>query len=158
MFFLDYIATGKNIPEKTADIVSGVAEGCVRSECALVGGETAEHPGMMAENDYDIAGFAVGIVDKPDMPDKNDINEGDAIIALPSSGAHSNGFSLIRKVFDIDICHITFSATRREHRPYQIQAAHRKKLSGEDAGDREPSLVRGYEPSQCPESSTPSQG
>lgn len=107
LFFLDYIATGKNIPEKTADIVSGVAEGCVRSECALVGGETAEHPGMMAENDYDIAGFAVGIVDKPDMPDKNDVNEGDAIIALPSSGAHSNGFSLIRKVFDIDNADLT---------------------------------------------------
>ena len=104
LFFLDYIACGKNIPEKIADIVGGVAEGCVRAGCALIGGETAEHPGMMPEDDYDLAGFTVGIVDKAKMIDKNKMKAGDVMIALPSSGVHSNGFSLVRKVFDIEHC------------------------------------------------------
>ena len=102
LFFLDYIACGKNFPEKIAEIVSGVAEGCVQSGCALIGGETAEHPGMMPEDDYDLAGFAVGIVDKEKIFDKNNVKEGDLIIAIPSSGVHSNGFSLVRKVFGED--------------------------------------------------------
>ena len=102
LFFLDYIAIGKNIPEKVADIVSGVAEGCVRSGCALIGGETAEHPGTMEANDYDLAGFAVGIVDKKNIIDANKISEGDVVISLPSSGIHSNGFSLVRKILDVE--------------------------------------------------------
>ena len=102
LFFLDYIACGKNFPEKIAAIVSGVAEGCVRSGCALIGGETAEHPGMMPEHDYDIAGFSVGIVDKKKMIDNTKMAEGDVVIALASSGVHSNGFSLVRKVFDVE--------------------------------------------------------
>jgi len=102
LFFLDYIACGKNYPEKIASIVSGVAEGCVRAGCALIGGETAEHPGMMPEDDYDLAGFTVGIVNKPDVFDNKSVKAGDVIIALPSSGVHSNGFSLVRKVFDFD--------------------------------------------------------
>ena len=102
LFFLDYIACGKNIPEKIAAIVGGVAEGCVQSGAALIGGETAEHPGMMPENEYDLAGFAVGIVDKNKILDNNKTAEGDVVIALASSGVHSNGFSLVRKVFDID--------------------------------------------------------
>jgi len=102
LFFLDYIACGKNIPEKIASIVSGVAEGCVQSGAALIGGETAEHPGMMPVEDYDLAGFAVGIVDKKKILDNTRMAEGDVVIALASSGIHSNGFSLIRKVFDID--------------------------------------------------------
>ena len=102
LFFLDYIACGKNIPEKIASIVSGVAEGCVQSGAALIGGETAEHPGMMPAEDYDLAGFAVGIVDKKKILDNTRMVEGDAVIALASSGVHSNGFSLCRKVFDID--------------------------------------------------------
>ncbi len=102
LFFLDYIACGKNIPEKIASIVSGVAEGCVQSGAALIGGETAEHPGLMPVEDYDLAGFAVGIVDKKKMIDNTKMKEGDVIIALPSTGIHSNGFSLCRKVFDID--------------------------------------------------------
>lgn len=104
MFFLDYIACGKNIPEKIAEIVSGVAEGCVQSGAALIGGETAEHPGMMPEEDYDLAGFAVGIVDKKKILDNSQMQEGDAVIALASSGVHSNGFSLVRKVFDVENC------------------------------------------------------
>ena len=104
MFFLDYIACGKNIPEKIAEIVSGVAEGCVQSGAALIGGETAEHPGMMPEEDYDLAGFAVGIVDKKKILDNSQMEEGDAVIALASSGVHSNGFSLVRKVFDVENC------------------------------------------------------
>ncbi len=102
LFFLDYIACGKNIPEKIAAIVSGVAEGCVQSGAALIGGETAEHPGLMPAEDYDLAGFAVGIVDKKKILDNKKMKAGDVIIALASSGVHSNGFSLVRKVFDID--------------------------------------------------------
>ena len=102
LFFLDYIACGKNIPEKIAAIVGGVAEGCVQSGAALIGGETAEHPGMMPAEDYDLAGFAVGIVDKNKILDNTKMAEGDVVIALASSGVHSNGFSLCRKVFDID--------------------------------------------------------
>ena len=102
LFFLDYIAIGKNEPEKVASIVTGVAEGCVQSGCALIGGETAEHPGMMAAGDYDLAGFSVGIVDKPKVIDSSRMAPGDVILALPSSGIHSNGFSLVRKVFDVE--------------------------------------------------------
>ena len=102
LFFLDYIACGKNIPEKIAAIVGGVAEGCVQSGAALIGGETAEHPGLMPVEEYDLAGFAVGVVDKKKILDNTKMAEGDVVIALASSGIHSNGFSLIRKVFDID--------------------------------------------------------
>lgn len=102
LFFVDYIAVGKNVPERVADIVAGIAEGCVQAGCALIGGETAEMPGFYSEDEYDLAGFAVGIVDKDDVVDKNTITEGDVIIALPSSGVHSNGFSLVRKVFDVE--------------------------------------------------------
>ncbi len=102
LFFLDYIACGKNVPEKIAEIVGGVAEGCVQSGAALIGGETAEHPGLMPVEDYDLAGFAVGIVDKKKIIDNTRMAEGDIVIALPSTGIHSNGFSLCRKVFNID--------------------------------------------------------
>ncbi len=102
LFFLDYIACGKNIPEKIADIVGGVAEGCVQAGCRLVGGETAEHPGTMPEDDYDIAGFTVGVVDRRKIVDNKKMKAGDVMLALPSSGVHSNGFSLVRKVFDIE--------------------------------------------------------
>lgn len=101
LFFLDYIAIGKNIPEKVAEIVSGIAEGCVQSGCALVGGETAEHPGLMPIDEYDVAGFSVGMVDKKKIIDGSNLTEGDVLIGLRSSGVHSNGFSLVRKVFDI---------------------------------------------------------
>ena len=102
LFFLDYIAIGKNLPEKVAALVSGVAEGCVQAGCALIGGETAEHPGTMAVDDYDLAGFSVGVVDKEKILDNQSMRPGDVIVALPSSGIHSNGFSLVRKVFDIE--------------------------------------------------------
>lgn len=102
LFFLDYIACGRNIPEKIAEIVSGVAEGCVQSGCALIGGETAEHPGMMPDDEYDIAGYCTGVVDKKKIIDNSTVAEGDAIIGLASTGVHSNGFSLVRKVFDIN--------------------------------------------------------
>ncbi|EOS79360.1 phosphoribosylformylglycinamidine cyclo-ligase [Dorea sp. 5-2] len=101
LFFLDYIACGKNYPEKIASIVSGVAEGCSQSGCALVGGETAEHPGLMPEDDYDLAGFAVGVVDKKEIISGEEIKEGDVLIGMASSGVHSNGFSLVRKVFEM---------------------------------------------------------
>ena len=107
LFFLDYIAIGKNEPEKVATLVSGVAEGCVQSGCALIGGETAEHPGMMAADDYDLAGFSVGIVDKPKVIDHSTMTAGDVIIALPSSGIHSNGYSLVRKVFNVEHANLT---------------------------------------------------
>ena len=102
LFFLDYIAIGKNIPEKVAALVAGVAEGCVRAGCALIGGETAEHPGTMAPEDYDLAGFSVGIVDRKKVLDASRMVPGDVILALPSSGLHSNGYSLVRKVFDVE--------------------------------------------------------
>jgi len=104
IFFLDYIAIGKNVPGKVADLVAGVAEGCVQAGCALIGGETAEHPGTMAPDDYDLAGFSVGIVDKQKVIDSGRMQPGDVIIALPSSGIHSNGYSLVRKVFDVERC------------------------------------------------------
>ena len=107
LFFLDYIACGKNVPERIAEIVGGVAEGCVQSGAALIGGETAEHPGMMPEEEYDLAGFAVGIVDKKKLLDNSTVTEGDVILALPSSGVHSNGFSLVRKVFDVESADLT---------------------------------------------------
>ena len=107
LFFLDYIACGKNIPEKIAAIVSGVAEGCVQAGCALIGGETAEHPGMMPEEEYDLAGYATGIVDKAKMINPQEMVPGDVVIALASSGVHSNGFSLVRKVFDVENCDLT---------------------------------------------------
>lgn len=101
LFFLDYIACGKNHPEKIATIVQGVADGCVQSGCALVGGETAEHPGLMPEDEYDLAGFAVGVVDKKDIIDGSTIQPGDVLVGIASSGVHSNGFSLVRKVFEM---------------------------------------------------------
>ena len=102
LFFLDYIAIGKNEAEKVATLVSGVAEGCIQAGCALIGGETAEHPGVMKPDDYDLAGFSVGIVDRDKILDHEKMEEGDVIIALPSSGLHSNGYSLVRKVFDVE--------------------------------------------------------
>ena len=102
LVFLDYIACGRNVPEKIANIVKGVAEGCVQADCALVGGETAEHPGMMPEDEYDLAGFTVGVVDKEKILNNETMAVGDVILALPSTGVHSNGFSLVRKVFNID--------------------------------------------------------
>ena len=107
LLFLDYIACGKNYPEKIAEIVSGIAEGCVQAGCELVGGETAEMPGFYSEDEYDLAGFSVGVVDKSKVLDNSKVAEGDVIIALPSSGVHSNGFSLVRKVFDVENRDIT---------------------------------------------------
>ena len=107
LFFLDYIACGRNEPEKIAAIVGGVAEGCVRAGCALIGGETAEHPGLMPAEEYDLAGFAVGVVDRSKVIDNGAMKEGDVMLALASSGVHSNGFSLVRKVFDVDRCDLT---------------------------------------------------
>ena len=107
LFFLDYIACGKNYPEKIAEIVSGIAEGCVQAGCELIGGETAEMPGFYDAEEYDLAGFSVGVVDKSKILDKTAITEGDVIIALASSGVHSNGFSLVRKVFDVENSDIT---------------------------------------------------
>ena len=102
LFFLDYIAVGKNVPERVASIVEGVAEGCVQSGCALIGGETAEMPGFYPVDEYDLAGFSVGVVDKKKILDNKKMKEGDIVIALPSTGVHSNGFSLVRKVFDVE--------------------------------------------------------
>ena len=102
LFFLDYIACGKNIPEKIAQIVAGVAEGCCQAGAALIGGETAEMPGFYPENEYDLAGFAVGLVDRPRIFDHSTIRPGDVLLAMPSSGVHSNGFSLVRKIFDVE--------------------------------------------------------
>ena len=102
LIFLDYIACGKNVPERIADIVKGVAEGCVQSGCALIGGETAEMPGFYPVDEYDLAGYSTGVVDKGAILDNSTMKEGDVIIALPSSGVHSNGFSLVRKVFDVE--------------------------------------------------------
>ena len=107
LFFLDYIACGKNDPVRIAEIVSGIAEGCRQGECALVGGETAEHPGMMPEDDYDVAGFSVGIVDEKKIIDGKHLHEGDALIGLGSTGVHSNGFSLVRKVLDVENADLT---------------------------------------------------
>ena len=104
LFFLDYIACGKNYPEKIADIVGGIAEGCVQSGCELIGGETAEMPGFYPVDEYDLAGFAVGIVDRSKVIDRKSMKAGDVMIALPSTGVHSNGFSLVRKVFDVEKC------------------------------------------------------
>ncbi len=101
LFFLDYIACGKNYPEKIATIVSGVAEGCKQSGCALIGGETAEHPGLMPEDDYDLAGFAVGVVDRKDLITGANLKDGDVLIGMASTGVHSNGFSLVRKIFEM---------------------------------------------------------
>lgn len=101
LFFLDYIACGKNYPEKIAQIVSGVAEGCVQSDAALIGGETAEHPGLMPEEEYDLAGFAVGVCDRKEMITGDNLKDGDVLIGMASTGVHSNGFSLVRKVFDM---------------------------------------------------------
>ncbi|MBQ6876974.1 MAG: phosphoribosylformylglycinamidine cyclo-ligase, partial [Oscillospiraceae bacterium] len=102
LFFLDYIACGKNVPERIADIVKGVAEGCVQSGCALIGGETAEMPGFYPADEYDLAGYSTGVVDKKNIIDNKTMKPGDVVIALPSSGVHSNGFSLVRKVFDVE--------------------------------------------------------
>ena len=104
LFFLDYIAIGRNDPEKVASLVAGVAEGCVQAGCALIGGETAEHPGTMQPDDYDLAGFSVGLVDRPKMLDPALVQAGDIVLGLPSSGVHSNGYSLVRKVFDVEHC------------------------------------------------------
>ena len=107
LFFLDYIACGKNVPEKIAEIVKGVAEGCVQAGAALIGGETAEMPGFYPEDEYDLAGYSTGVVDKDKVIDNRKMQEGDIVIALPSSGVHSNGFSLVRKVFDVENCDLT---------------------------------------------------
>ena len=109
LFFLDYIACGKNVPERIADIVKGVAEGCVQSGCALIGGETAEMPGFYPADEYDLAGYSTGVVDKKNIIDNKTMKPGDVVIALPSSGVHSNGFSLVRKVFDVENADITVS-------------------------------------------------
>lgn len=109
LFFLDYVAVGRNVPERVAAIVSGVAEGCVQSGCALIGGETAEMPGFYAPDEYDLAGFSVGVAERSKMLDNANVREGDAVIAMPSTGVHSNGFSLVRKVFDVENCNL------REH-------------------------------------------
>jgi len=129
LFFLDYIAMGKNIPERTAEIVKGVAEGCIQAECALVGGECAEHPGIMADDDYDLAGFAVGIVDKSKIIDGSKIKSGAKLIGLPSSGLHSNGFSLVRKVFDTENLDPTSELMQTLLTPTKIYVKELKALS-----------------------------
>ncbi|MBQ6075643.1 MAG: phosphoribosylformylglycinamidine cyclo-ligase [Lachnospiraceae bacterium] len=117
LFFLDYIAIGRNVPEKVADLVAGVAEGCVQAGCALIGGETAEHPGTMAPDDYDLAGFSVGVVDRKKIIDHNRMKAGDTVIALASSGLHSNGFSLVRKVFDVEHADLSAPVPELDGRP-----------------------------------------
>lgn len=111
LFFLDYIAIGRNEPEKVAAIVSGIAEGCVQAGCALIGGETAEHPGLMKPDDYDVAGFTVGLADRPDMLGPDRVQAGDALVGLLSSGLHSNGFSLVRQVFDVEHADLSLTLT-----------------------------------------------
>ena len=129
LFFLDYIAIGKNDPEKVATLVAGVAEGCVQAGCALIGGETAEHPGVMAPEDYDLAGFSVGVVDRPKVVDHRKMRPGDVILALPSSGVHSNGFSLVRKVFDVEHADLNaYSAGHGRGRRPGRQPHHRRRL------------------------------
>ena len=117
LFFLDYIAIGRNVPEKVAELVAGVAEGCVQAGCALIGGETAEHPGTMAPDDYDLAGFSVGVVDQKKIIDHNRMKAGDVVIALASSGVHSNGFSLVRKVFDVEHADLSAPVPELDGRP-----------------------------------------
>lgn len=117
LFFLDYIACGKNVPERIAEIVGGVAEGCVRADCRLIGGETAEHPGTMPVGDHDIAGFTVGVVDRAKILDVQTMKPGDVMLALPSTGLHSNGFSLVRKVFDVEHCDLSAPVPALGDRP-----------------------------------------
>ena len=141
LFFLDYIACGKNYPEKIAAIVGGVAEGCVQSDCALIGGETAEHPGLMPEDEYDLAGFAVGVVDKKDLITGASIKAGDALIGIASTGVHSNGFSLVRKVFPmerevLDTYHDALGKTLGEAQLPPTRINHKALRSVKEAGVR----------------------
>ena len=137
LVFLDYIACGKNVPEKIADLVKGVAEGCVQAGAALVGGETAEMPGFYPEDEYDLAGFTVGVVDKSKILDNNTMVPGDVILALPSSGVHSNGFSLVRKVFDL------------ENHPEVLKETPAE-LGGKTLGERDPRRAGRQDPGRSP--------
>ena len=149
LVFLDYIACGRNIPEKIAEIVKGVAEGCVQADCSLVGGETAEHPGMMPEEEYDLAGFTVGVVDKEKILSNETMAAGDVILALPSTGVHSNGFSLVRKIFDIDanpdVLHTAGRGGCQGHLPH-----HRRRLLREHSPQPEKGLLRTHQQGRCP--------